>query len=147
MGEQFQHFARRWQSVFFSLLLTHRGRVEEKRWRAGPIRLVKLAVGFFSLLFRWCVESRSTRWWLADSAIIGLSWRKQQLVLLFLRKSQNLTRCDARDDDAKMGLRPVEGCGRAPYDHSKDSRDSVTMAPRLRTEKKLADLQPLELRL
>ena len=29
---------------FFSLLLTRRGRVEEKKWRAGLTRLVKLAV-------------------------------------------------------------------------------------------------------
>ena len=36
----------------------------------------------------------------------------------------------------RTGLRAVERCGRVPYDYNKDSRDSVTMAPRLRTEKK-----------
>ena len=55
---------------------------------AGLTRLVKLAVGFLSFLFHLCVESRSTRWWLEDSATIGLSWRKQQLVFCLLRKPQ-----------------------------------------------------------
>ena len=39
----------------------------------------------------------------------------------------------------RTGLRAVVGCGRVPHDHSKDSRDSVTMALRLRTPKKPSD--------
>ena len=39
----------------------------------------------------------------------------------------------------RNGLRAVERCGRVPYDYSEDFRDFVTMAPRLRTEKKLRD--------
>ena len=35
----------------------------------------------------------------------------------------------------RIRLRAVERCGRVPYDYSKNSRDSVTMAPRIRTEK------------
>ena len=42
---------------------------------------------------------------------------------------------------ARTGLRSVVGCGRVLYDYRKGSRDSVTMAPRLRTEKKLTDFQ------
>ena len=45
----------------------------------------------------------------------------------------------ARDDvpHAMMMTRTgaVEGCGRVPCDHSKDSRDSAPKTPGLRTEK------------
>ena len=50
------------------------GRVEEKRWRASLTRLVKLAVCSSSLLVHLCVQSRSTRWWLEDSATKNNSW-------------------------------------------------------------------------
>ena len=35
----------------------------------------------------------------------------------------------------RTGVRVVEGCGRGPYDYSKDSRDPAPKAPGLRTEK------------
>ena len=66
----------------FSLLLTRRGRVEEKRWSRSNTSGEVGSRFPFTFLFHLCVESRSTRWWLEDSATTGLSWREQQLVLL-----------------------------------------------------------------
>ena len=112
MVESSSNTSREGGSRFFSLLLTRRGRVEEKRWGAGPTSLVKLAVGFFSLLFHLCVASRRAHWWLEDSATTGLSWRKQQLVLLFLRKLQNLHAHDYVTHAmtiTRTGLRAVGG--------------------------------------
>ena len=57
--------------------------------------------------------------------------------------SEETSKSHAHDDAThamtmtRTGLRAVERCGRVPYDYNKDSRDSVTMAPRRRTEKKL----------
>ena len=62
--------------VVFVLLLTRRRRVEEERWEAGLTRLVKSAVGFLSLLFHLCVESRSIRWWLGEQRDNGIELAK-----------------------------------------------------------------------
>ena len=43
----------------------------------------------------------------------------------------------------RTGLRAVGGCGRVPYDYSKDSRDSVTMAPKSTNRKKSSADFPL----
>ena len=74
-----------------------------------------------------CVECRSTRWWLEDSATKGLSWRKQQFGSSV---SEETSKSHAHDDVTHAtGLRAVERCGRVPYDCSKDSRDQTTNFP------------------
>ena len=79
-----------------------------------------------------------TRWWLEDSATVGLIWWKQWLVRLSL---QNLTltmmRCPRWRTRGRGG--GGRGCGRVPYDHGKDSRNTGPLAPRQRKAKKLTD--------